>query len=393
MRYSPSSRLAQVACVASVLAVVALAFTVAYLLKGPGLDLHIYRQGIDAWQDGRNPYSSTYSFGLKFTYPPVALLALGPLTWFSFPSTLAVLWLVSTGLLGVCLDLATRAKGRTSGRVLQFRTLGWACLAVLVLEPVRSTLDFGQINVILMAMVMVDLLAVPRGRRGWLIGLAAAIKLTPCIFLLIPLLERDWKSLGRGAGVAVAGGGLMAFLWPGASQTYWLNDFLNASRVGNLGYEANQSWNGLLHRAPFPAAWATPLWVTLSALTLVFGVIVARESLARHERVEAMLAVALTGLLMSPISWSHHWVWVALIPIVVFRRGRTIPKAARVGLGAVLVTSVVSPYFWFRHGGDLPLRASSLTVIAFAALVVWAISLEREKRKPREEQDAMALTL
>jgi alpha-1,2-mannosyltransferase len=376
------------AFVLSAFAVVMLAVTVAYWLKGPGLDLHIYRQGIDAFQNGKNPYTGRYASNLNFTYPPVALLVLAPLTWFSFASTLAALWLITVVLLSFSIDLAARASGR-GGPALRFRTLGWACLAVLVLEPVRSTLDFGQINVILMAMVVVDLLAVPKERRGWLIGLAAAIKLTPAIFLLIPLLERDWKTLGRGVGAAVAGGGLMAVLWPAASRTYWLKDFLNAHRVGTIGYEGNQSWNGLLHRFPFPADGSPALWVVLSLLTLVLGVVVARDCLARHERVQAMLAIALTGLLISPISWTHHWVWVALIPVVLSRGRASLPTPARRMLGAVLVTSIAAPYFWFRHGGAVSLRATSLTLIAFAALAVWAFSLERNKRRRSADLEAV----
>src|SRR5581483_12201814 len=68
------------------------------------------------------------------------------------------------------------------------------CLAlplVTWLQPVRETLTFGQINLVLALLVLADLLVLaPRGSRltGVGIGLAAAIKLTPAVFILYLLV-------------------------------------------------------------------------------------------------------------------------------------------------------------------------------------------------------------
>ena len=370
---------------AALLAMLAAAVVAAHLITPEGLDLSIYREGISAWQAGKNPYLLHFTDGLSFTYPPVALLALEPLTWLPFAWALGVLWFLTVALLAVVIDLASRHSGRAGGPAFRLRALGWATLATLVVEPVRSTMDFGQINVLLMLLVTVDLLGVPRRHRGWLIGLAAAIKLTPAIFLLIPLLERDWKSVGRGALGAGATTGLMAVISPGASSQYWFHDLFNPRRVGGISYEGNQSWYGLLHRFPFSVNGNEPLYVLLAALTLAAAVVVARHCLGQGQRVQAMMAVALCGLLISPISWTHHWVWVTLIPIVIFAPRHNLSMTVRAGLGVVLVTAILAPYWWWKHGGDLSLRAATLTVFAFVALVIWAVAAVRTPGAPAKE--------
>jgi alpha-1,2-mannosyltransferase len=261
-------------------------------------------------------------------------------------------------------------------------------LSVLVVEPVRSNLNFDQINALLMGLIVLDLLVVPRRHRGWLVGLAAAIKLTPLIFLAIPLLQRDWKAATRTAGAAVVATGLTWLLWPKASWTYWRKDVFDARRVGGVGYVSNQSLYGDLHRWPFTHGGHTAIWVVLSAATLAMGVYVAQRCLTDKRQVAAMLALAFTGLLISPISWSHHWVWVALLPpALLVNPGHVARLPARIGLWALFALSVLAPYWWFASGVGRDAFGDALSLGALAMLTVWCWSeyTHRGDGEPRTE--------
>jgi alpha-1,2-mannosyltransferase len=185
-----------------------------------GLDLQVYRAGIASWRSGHNPYDGVFTVHhLLFTYPPFALVALSPLAWAPFAATQILLWALSILALALAVYVVCRRGGSRSGWPLVARSLAWASLAVVVVEPVRTNLDYGQINTLLLALVVVDLLVVPKARSGWLIGLAAAVKVTPLIFVALPLLEREWKAVARSLSVLAGTTGLTWLLWPSAAKT------------------------------------------------------------------------------------------------------------------------------------------------------------------------------
>jgi alpha-1,2-mannosyltransferase len=355
--------------VTSLLVLIATAYLV-YWVRKDGLDLQVYRAGISTWLDGHNPYNGAFTVHhLSFTYPPFALIALLPLTWAPFAATQIALWVLSIGALA----LAVFVILDRGGREFLLRSLGWACLAVLVVEPVRTNLDYGQINTLLLCMIVVDLLAVSTRHRGWLIGLAAAIKLTPLFFLAIPLLERDWKTLSRGVAGALGATGLMWLFWPNVSRTYWTKDVFEVKRVGGVASVGNQSLNGLFHRWPFPSNGQSSLWVVFSIATLIMGLYVARRRLEQGRRGAAILSLAFVGLLISPISWTHHWIWVALIPPVLLKVPKEVPsRLVRTVLWFLFAVSVLAPYWWFPPGTAQHYLGDSLSLSAFISLVVWS---------------------
>jgi alpha-1,2-mannosyltransferase len=341
--------------------------------RGDGLDLRVYRAGIASWRSGHNPYDGSFTvYHLHFTYPPFALLVLSPLTWSPFAITQIVLWCLSIGALaGAIYVVSLRGKCRGGRRLLAW-SLGWASLAVLVVEPVRSTLNYGQINTLLLGLVVVDLLVLPSRQRGLLVGVAAAIKLTPLIFLFMPLLERDWKTFGRGIASGAGTTGVMWALWPNAVQAYWTHDVFDASRVGTIAYVGNQSLYGDLHRWPLPSGGVPIVWLGLAFLTTVMGLALTRRCLAGQRRVAALLSLAFTGLLVSPISWTHHWVWVALIPPLLMVDHRQVPaRSARVLLWLLFALSVLAPYWWFRTGTPSRYLGDSLSLTALIVLTAW----------------------
>jgi alpha-1,2-mannosyltransferase len=322
-----------------------------------GLDLHVYRDGIASWRSGHNPYNGVFTVRhLRFTYPPFALVALSPLAWAPFAVTQALLWALSVLALALAVD------------------------AVVLVEPVRTNLDYGQINTLLLGLVVVDLLVMPKAHSGWLIGLAAAIKVTPLIFVAVPLLERDWKAVARSLGALAGTTALTWLFWPNATKTYWAHDLWAAKRVGNIAYAGNQSLSGMLHRWPFPSDGQAGILLVLCVAAVLMGFYVAHRRLSRGDRTAAMLALALVGLLISPISWTHHWVWVALIPpLLLTDGGRSLPGPARSALWALCAVSILAPYWWFTTGLAAEVLADSLVLTGLGVLVVWSRSEYRAR--------------
>ncbi len=335
------------------------------------LDLRVYRAATsNLWHHG-SPYTATFtSSHLLFTYPPFALVFLSPLAFGSLGLVKALWWLLNEAAMVALLTLAlTTALGIPRRRALLLAAAGGA-VATIALEPLRSNLDYGQVNLALMALVVVDLLAV-RGRgRGILVGAAAAIKLTPLVYLAYFLVQGDRRSVVRGIG---AFAGLTALSWavlPAESARYWLHDAFSPGRTGQPGNVSNQSWNGLVHRAPFHAGVAgVALWVLASLVTLAVGVWAAKHLLDAGRRVDTVLALALVELLISPISWDHHWSWLVLAPVVAWS-GRDRP--VQIALVVALAVALAEPYWWPVGGWPGALFGDSLTLAGAGLLGVMA---------------------
>ncbi len=298
------------------------------------LDLEVYRYGGLAWLRGIPLYvdfpGPLDGPRFPFTYPPIAAVLFSGLNALPLWAVNALVMMAGfTALTAVCVIVVGRLRPSLMW------TLGPAvAIAGLALEPVMSTLAFGQINLVLMAMIVIDCLVVlDRRLRGVLIGVAAAIKLTPAMFVLYFLVKRDWRaaltSVATFAGLAVAG----FLLAPKDSVEYWFNALLDPKRIGGLALATNQSFRGILHRLSPDPATETLLWLSLSAVAVAVAVYVAWRT--RDEFV-ALFAIAAAGLLASPVSWSHHWVWCVPALLVLGLRTRRWWLAG--GVAAVFVT-------------------------------------------------------
>ncbi|GLZ37044.1 glycosyltransferase 87 family protein [Actinokineospora sp. NBRC 105648] len=293
------------------------------------LDLEVYRIGVDTWLTGGNIYETlpktSLGFTLPFIYPPISAVAMIPLTVVSFPVASAVMAFLTVTLAAVTMAVALPALRLSRN---------WLVLlpALLFLEPFRSTLFYGQVNVVLMAMVAADcLVRTPRWPRGALVGVAAALKLTPAAFILFFLLRRDWKSL-RNAGIsfAAATGAGFLFAWDESVEFWTKAVFTTGEKVG-VGYEGNQSILGALTRVD-----TTWLWPVLAVAVIALAV-------AGMRRVDGPLAFAVNALamlLVSPISWSHHWVWCLPVLLVFFAYGQR-----TLALGGAVVF-FAAPHWW-----------------------------------------------
>lgn len=291
------------------------------------VDLEVYRLGAQAFLDGENIYTRDYDiFGivnLPFTYPPIAAITFIPFTWFS-AKVAGLLWvLLSVAMLWWCIAAVLRATAldqRSAGIV-----AAWILPIACALEPVTETFDFAQVNIFLMFLVLVDVLGRHRIPRGVLSGIAAAIKLTPAVFILYFLARRDYKGAATMVGSAV---GVTLLAWivaPKTSLDFWFHTLSSTDRIGAPWFASNQSIKGALYRiAPEAETANSVIWLiaVLAVIALAF------LAMRRIEAPAGALAVnSLVALLCSPVSWSHHWVWfipMALVGAVAFARSKQV---------------------------------------------------------------------
>ncbi len=322
------------------------------LLRPPGwsLDLRVYRNGGDALLQGLPLYAEGFAKplggpDLPFTYPPVAaalfsLLALVPLVVAILAVAVANLALLTT----LCLIAASRVVGWGPGAVKW--GLGAAAVSS-IFDPLRETLWFGQVNLLLGVLVLADCL-LERTRwwpRGALIGLAAAIKLTPAFFALFFVARRQWKPVLVSIGSFFAFGLLGFLIAFGDAREYWTHALLDPSRVGRLTYASNQSLRGVLARFGLESGPQVLTWVALSLLVVALTWWVA----ARVGEVEAFFVVALGGLLISPVSWGHHWIWIGPALVLLSRPALLRHWASWL----VVAVFAVGPHWLFPRDNDV----------------------------------------
>ena len=252
--------------------------------------------------------------GLQFTYTPFAAVVFAVVSLIPVPALTPLSVAVSVAALAGSLGLVLHALGYR-GRACAGATL-LASAALFWLEPVQRTIFLGQVNLVLMLAILADL-GLPdkvagRWWKGAGIGIAAGIKLVPLVFIPYLLLTRRFREAAVAAGVFCATIGLGFAVIPRDSGQWWLHGlFLQGSRVGFPGVMQNQSLHGIITRLAGSVAAGQPAWLVLAAVAGVAGIAAAALLHLAGHPVLGILTCALTGLLISPISWDHHWVWIA----------------------------------------------------------------------------------
>ena len=292
-------------------------------------DLDVYRSGADHVLHGLSLYAAWP--GLPFTYPPFAALVLAPLA--VVPAALAtVLWLLLSWLayLGFAGVLLARLG-------LRGRRLVLALAAGLAFEPVWHTVALGQINLVLGLLIVLDTLVLPARWRGLGVGIAAGIKLTPAIFLLYFALRREWWAMARAAAGLAITMAISAVVVPSDAWDYWTRLFYAADRIPGVEYVNNQSLHAVLIRAAHDLHPSLVLGAVADVLALALTALAAHRQLRRGHDVAALVAVAVGGLLVSPVSWTHHWIW--LVPAA----GVLLTQRRYVGAALITATAVAAP--------------------------------------------------
>ena len=312
------------------------------------VDLHVYLGGAAALDHPGTLYSYVYAdqtpdFPLPFTYPPFAALVFYPLSKLPF-DVVAFGWQLGTiaALYGV-VRVSQRLLGVPAWQG-QGSAMLWTAVAIWT-EPLRSTFDYGQVNVILVLGMLWAAYSSRWRVSGLLVGVAAGIKLTPAITGLYLAGMRRWGAAVFSA-VVFAGTVALSVGVTGDQARYYFTDLLgDARRVGPIATSFNQSWRGGISRILGHDAGYGPLVLAGIAVTAVLAVLAWRRLAPSGDRLGLLLVVELFGLLASPISWTHHWVW--LIPLMIWLLAgplRDRPGARLLGWGWLGLTLVGVPW-------------------------------------------------
>jgi alpha-1,2-mannosyltransferase len=327
------------------------------------VDLHVYVGGAGTLDHPGTLYDYVYAdqtpdFPLPFTYPPFAAVVFYPLHLLPF-GLVAFAWQlgivaalygvvrVSQRLLAVDDDFA---KGR---RV----AMAWTAVGIW-LEPLRSTFDYGQVNVLLVLAVLYAVYSTRWWLSGLLVGLAAGVKLTPAVGGLYFVGARRWATVVFSAIVFMATIGVSALVVGDQTRYYFTELLGDASRVGPIGTSFNQSWRGGISRILGHDAGYGPIVVVAIVVTAVLAVLAWRALGGADDRLGGIVIVQLFGLLLSPISWTHHWVWVLPLMIWLLHGPLRDRIGARIlGWGWLALTIVGVPW-----------------LLSFAQPTIWVIS-------------------
>ena len=437
-------------------------------------DVYVYWYALNNWFSGNSLYDWYALPDYKmypFTYPPFGAWALSPLTWFDYETAARLMIMAIALQTAVIVALVGRSLGWSWGSA--FAIAPWAAILVQqCLEPFTQSVGFAQVNTAMMALVMIDVAAPDSWKgRGVASGLAAAIKLTPAIAVLIFLLRRQWRSAITMVATSLAVTLLSWVISPGESARFFFDAMWDPQRAGDAYYTSNQNLKGFVARAlpenTWSIAWAitvalalvAAVWLCLriqaAATSVVTPYVIYDDAargplnaaapatgatssaapapgatvyaasaalaapagdaveLAASDAVAAPSAVATTpaapvlpenlatlltaavimtlGLLVSPITWSHHWVWglaSVVVLIAVALRLKSAPlAAAALAQGALFI---MAPHWWFPYGQVNELHWSvvkqlvgssyTLAAIASGVALAWALPVQATAR-------------
>ena len=358
------------------------------------VDLHVYVGGAATIGTGHALYDFTYAdqtpdFPLPFTYPPFAAVVFYPLHLLPF-GLVSLAWTVGimAALYGV-----VRISQRLLGRGTRRAAMCWTAVGIWI-EPLRSTLDYGQINVLLCLAVLYAVYSTRWWLSGLLVGVAAGIKLTPAITGGYFLGVRRWRTALFAAIVFVGTVAISALVVGSQARYYFTHLIFDPDRVGSVATSFNQSWRGGISRiAGHDAGYSVPVLIAI-ALTAVLAVLAWRAIGAGRpdhpDRLGGIVVVQLFGLLLSPISWTHHWVW--LVPTMIWlihgplrdRRGARIfgwGWLALTLIGPPWLLSFAQPTIWQTGRPWYLAWAGLVYIVAAVATLAWIASTGRRSRR------------
>ena len=393
-----------------------------------------------------------------FTYPPFGAWSLSPLTWFDYETAARLMIMAIALQTAVIVALIGRSLGLSWGSA--FAIAPWAAILVQqCLEPFNQSVGFAQVNTAMMALVMIDVAAPDSWKgRGVASGLAAAIKLTPAIAILIFLLRRQWRSAITMVATSLTVTLLSWIISPSESARFFFDAMWDPQRAGDAYYTSNQNLKGFVARALPENAWSitwaitvalalvAAIWLCLRIQAAATSVVTSRSASddaapgplnaavptapaapatgpaapasdaakpAASDAVAAPNAVATSpaspvlpenlatlltaavimtlGLLVSPITWSHHWVWGLATVVVLIVVALRLKSLALMGTALVQgVLLIMAPHWWFPYGQVNELHwnvaeqlvGSSYTLAAIASGVAlaWALPVQATAR-------------
>ncbi|MEV6235240.1 glycosyltransferase 87 family protein [Lentzea sp. NPDC051838] len=346
-----------------------------------------------------SPFSPP-DFPLPFTYPPFGALVFLPMTWMFWGlaqwtwrliSLLCLYWIVR-----VALRLVAGESWTVDAKLWRRRSILWTAV-LLWMMPVFHTFQFGQINLVLVAIVLAAMVARSDKLAGAGIGLMAGVKLVPAISGLYFLATRRWMAAVWSFVAFAASVGLGFLVDFQQSKTYWFELLGAADRVGPIATAHNQSLRGALSRSlGYDVEMSLP-WIIAAVVAVLLALVALRAAVRASDALIGVLTVQFLGLLLSPISWDHHWVWVA--PLLIWLVYSGIAPWARNTLLVlwvpVMFFDLISfqldrqPTIWtISRPGWLSAIGWAYPAFALVTLVVVAIVLRGSGRSTAEKNSA-----
>ena len=315
--------------------------------------------------------------GLGFTYPPFSALLFAPFAHFPLRVCEVVFSLLNLAAVFALIAVSLRAVCAALDR----RTILWWGLAlvlpVVLFDPVRQTFLLGQVNIILALMVVADMTLDLPLPRGILVGLAAAIKVTPAILIPYLFLTKQGRAGTRAVASFCAAALLATAVNASTSWSYWTHYIRDPQRAGMLSWIGNQGVLGALERM-LGRSFTTPTTFVIVVTVACIGLAVAAVAYRRSSPVLGLLVVATTESLASPVSWSHHFIWVILL-VAWLALAQDRPRYGEWYALAVAVLFWAAPTWWVPHGPDVAFAGRGWLIplsdaygLLFIALVVGA---------------------
>jgi alpha-1,2-mannosyltransferase len=367
-----------------------------YLTNAPDqrmVDLAVYRTGGLSVLQGQPLYTMLTQPPqlLPFTYPPVAALFAVPLALMPWSAAQLVWVPFIYGPLAVVIWFAFAPLLRRASEAGRMRAVVFAVVFAVCayLFPLRDEMRFGQVDMVLLAMSVADCAAIaPRWPRGALVGLATAIKLVPGVFIVYL-----WLSGRRRAAVTAA---VAALAWtvgawlvlPHDSVTYWTSVIFQSGRLGSNSGTSNQSLRGMLLREFLPGQTPGAVWAALALAVAVAGFAVARRLARQSREMEGIAVTALLGVLLSPVSWIHHFLVVVVVIGAILADGRSGRRVA-IAAGTAVFFALTIPWWGQSLLGqhDVPVLVARIVedafgIAALAILVILARLRDTRRRVP-----------
>ena len=305
------------------------------------IDLQVYVYAVKDMLVGNDIFQTRTPFWhLYFIYPPVSAVLMTPLAFGSY-----LFWQIAWTVAGVG---ASQSVLRRCGVPRGWKLALVGCVALIAVEPIRTTLGYGQVNTFLMALVVADLLprwpGAPERRRpqqGWLIGLAASVKLTPLLFGVFAFLAGKRRTAILAALSFAVFTGIGYLFLPRNTVEFFGGLAGGDTRTASPLYVGNQSLLGVFFRLIDNSRSTTLLGLGVAGIVALLGAGVGVHWWRRGQRVFAVALVGLCTNLASPLSWTHHYVWI--LPMGVAVLTQALPRWVRAIAGFWVVWVCLCP--------------------------------------------------
>ena len=333
------------------------------------VDFTVYWGAVHSMLTGGGLYEySIFSGGqvLPFVYPPFAAILMIPAAmtglersaalWvlLQLPATIALAWLV----------VRNRPASRRWSTIVMVSVLAAVWLGLVLSHAISFGIGLGQVSLMLVTMVTLDLVVVPARWRGILVGLAAAVKLTPAAFVLYLLVTRQWRAALQAVAAFVAATAVSWLILPAQSWQYWTQIIFQSDRIGTISWLRNKSLLGFLAHWEIGGDWQRLLWVVGCLVIIAIGCYRAVQLRRRGEEFAAVILFGLIPCVISPITWGHHMVWLVLVGLYLALAEQLWVRT--LGVLLVVACSMFSPWWlselqpatWLRVMASLPLITS-----------------------------------